>query len=138
MNSDGLPVVDPEKCTACNDCVEVCPKGLFELMPVDQKLIVQCKSLLEGDLAESKCSVACTACSRCVSDSAPGVISIENNLAVIDYDFNNLTSAAATHRCPTGAIVWLEEEAQFAASTGLELPTGRVETLIDLKNIYYQ
>jgi RnfABCDGE-type electron transport complex B subunit len=138
MNDDGLPVVDPEKCTACNDCVEVCPKNLFELMPVTQKLIVQCKSLLEGDLAKSKCSVACTACVRCVADSAPGVISIQNNLAVVNYELNNLTSPAATRRCPTDSIVWLEGEAQFAPEEEIGLPTGRVETLVDLKNTYYQ
>ena len=92
MNADGLPVVDPAKCTACNDCVEVCPKDLFELMPITQKLIVQCKSLLDGDLAESKCAVACTACARCVADSIPGVIEIKENLAVIDYNYNAIDS----------------------------------------------
>ncbi|MBM3289890.1 MAG: 4Fe-4S dicluster domain-containing protein, partial [Candidatus Hydrogenedentes bacterium] len=29
MNEYGLPVVDESKCTACGDCVEVCPKVLF-------------------------------------------------------------------------------------------------------------
>lgn len=138
MNEDGLPVVDPEKCTACNDCVEVCPKDLFELMPVTQKLIVQCKSLLEGDLAEDKCSVACTACSRCVADSAPGVIAIEDNLAVVNYELNHLTSSASIKRCPTMAIVWLDGERQFSQTDEIELPTGRVETMTDLKNTYYQ
>lgn len=138
MTEDGLPLVDPEECTACNDCVEVCPKNLFELMPVTQKLIVQCKSLVEGDLAESKCSVACTACSRCAADAAPGLISIENNLAVIDYELNDLASPLAIKRCPTDAIVWLEGVAQFETAVETELPTGRVETLIDLKNTYYQ
>ena len=42
MNDDDLPVVIPDKCTACNDCVETCPKDLFVLMPLDHKLIVQC------------------------------------------------------------------------------------------------
>ena len=78
MNEDGLPTVIPEKCVACNDCVEVCPKDLFTLMPVSQKLIVQCKSLLEGDLATSKCSVACTACGKCVADAPEGLIHMEN------------------------------------------------------------
>ncbi|MCB0666849.1 MAG: 4Fe-4S binding protein [Saprospiraceae bacterium] len=136
MNENGLPVVDAAKCTACNDCVEVCPKGLFKLMPISQKLIVQCKSLLEGELAESKCSVACTACGRCVVDAAPGVIEIKNNLASIDYGFNELTSPTATKRCPTGAIVWLEGINQFEPMTRLELPLGRVEELIGRE--YYQ
>src|SRR5210317_1299713 len=67
MNEDGLPVVIPEKCTACNDCVEACPKDLFVLMPMDQKLIVQCRNLVHGDDAVAMCSVACNACTRCVA-----------------------------------------------------------------------
>jgi RnfABCDGE-type electron transport complex B subunit len=126
MNDDGLPVVIPELCTACNDCVEVCPKGLFEVMPVSQKLIVQCKSLLEGDLAESKCSVACTACGRCVADASPGLIEIKNNLAVINYNVNHLANPYATKRCPTDAIVWVDWQ-QFEWKENAVLPIGRVE-----------
>jgi H+/Na+-translocating ferredoxin:NAD+ oxidoreductase subunit B len=137
MNDNGLPVVETEKCTACNDCVEVCPKGLFKLMPVGQKLIVQCRSLLEGDLAESKCSVACTGCSRCVADSAPGVIEMIDDLAVINYELNELTSPVAVKRCPTDAIVWLEGNDQFGQRIKSNLPLGRVEEVID-KEVYYQ
>ena len=127
MNEDGLPVVIPDRCTACGDCVEICPKNLFEIMPVSQRLIVQCKSLLEGDLAESKCSVACTACGRCVADAAPGLMEIRDNLAVINYELNHLATADAVKRCPTGAIVWTEGQ-QFTAKPPSALPLGRVET----------
>ncbi len=137
MNANGLPVVDSDKCTACNDCVEECPKGLFVLMPIGQKLIVQCKSLLEGDLAESKCSVACTGCSRCVADSAPGVIEIIDNLAVVNYELNDLTTAIATKRCPTDAIVWLAGNNQFETAIQTDLPLGRVEEVMN-KEEYYQ
>ncbi len=108
MNEDDLPVVIPEKCTACNDCVETCPKDLFELMPMDQKLIVQCKNLVHGDAAEAMCSVACNACSRCVADAEPGLIRMVDNLAVIDYEKNALADPRAASRCPTDAIVWVE------------------------------
>lgn len=137
MSSNGLPVVDSAKCTACNDCVEVCPKDLFQLMPISYKLIVQCKSLLEGDLAESKCSVACTGCSRCAADSAPGVIEVSDNLAVINYELNDLAMPLATNRCPTGAIVWLDGDNQFSLAETTDLPLGRVEETIE-KNVYYQ
>ena len=107
-NDNELPVVIPELCTACNDCVIACPLDLFELMPMDQKLIVQCKNLLHGDAAEDLCSVACNACMKCVADSEPDVIEIRNNLAVIDYTKNSLTDPKAIARCETGAIVWVE------------------------------
>lgn len=120
MNENALPVVIPELCTACNDCVVACPKDLFELMPVEQKLIVQCKNLLNGDAAEDLCSVACNACNKCVADAEPGVIEMINNLAVINYEKNELTGPEAISRCPTGAIVWLEGQQFNERSFALE------------------
>jgi Na+-translocating ferredoxin:NAD+ oxidoreductase RNF subunit RnfB len=114
MSSTGLPVVDPELCTSCGDCVDACPLDLFTIMPLDHHLIVQCKNLLEGDTAEEVCAVACTACGRCVIDAAPGLIEIENGLAVIDYEKVETANPDAIARCPTGAIVWVEG-AQFAS-----------------------
>ena len=108
MNGFGLPVVDADKCSACNDCVEVCPKGLFSLEPVSRQLWVACKSQADGDTAEAACEVACTACGKCVADGAPGLMKLENNLVVIDYAKNDKADRAAINRCPTGAIVWFE------------------------------
>ncbi|MHC4407901.1 MAG: (Fe-S)-binding protein [Planctomycetota bacterium] len=116
MDRFGLPVVDPDRCTACNDCVEVCPKELFVLMPIEQKLLVQCRSELEGDGAEALCSVACTACGKCALDAAEGVIRMENGLAVIDYENNERAGPEAIERCPTGAIVWLDKAQVFPAN----------------------
>jgi ferredoxin len=115
MNRVELPVVIPERCTACGDCVTACPKDLFTIMPLTQRLIVQCKSALEGDEAERRCRVACTACGKCALDAAPGLIQMKNGLAVIDYAKNDLAAPDATRRCPTGAIAWVDG-AQFATS----------------------
>jgi ferredoxin len=108
MDAHGLPVVSEAKCTACGDCVDVCPKGLFSIHPASHRLWVACKNLLQGDDAETLCDVACTGCGRCAADAAPGLIQIVNNLAVIDYGNNKLAATAAIERCPTGAIVWLD------------------------------
>mgnify|MGYP001815751864 CR=1 FL=1 len=113
MSDSNLPVVDPVKCTACGDCVEACPKDLFELMPMERKLLIQCKNLLEGDEAEELCRVACTGCGKCALDAAPGLIEIRQGLAVIDYTKNDQAGPEALVRCPTGAIAWVEG-AQFA------------------------
>ena len=115
MNDVDLPVVVPELCTACGDCVEACPRDLFVIMPMEQKLIVQCKSLLEGEAAERLCRVACNGCGKCAQDAAPGLIQITNGLAVVDYARNALARPADTVRCPTNAIVWVEGP-QFAGA----------------------
>lgn len=107
MNPVGLPVVIPDRCTACGDCVKACPKDLYTLMPESQHLIVQCRNLLEGGDAEAVCSVACTACGKCAVDAAPGLIAMRQGLAVIDYARNEEATVGATARCPTGAIVWV-------------------------------
>lgn len=108
MDSYGLPVVDIAKCTACGDCVDICPKDLFSIQGVSHKLWLACRNEDDPDMAEAACEVACTACGRCVADAAPGLIHLEHNLAVIDYDKNGSSSREAIERCPTGAIVWLE------------------------------
>jgi Na+-translocating ferredoxin:NAD+ oxidoreductase RNF subunit RnfB len=108
MDKNGLPVVDVAKCTACGDCVDICPKALFSIHGVTHKLWVACRNEDDGDAAEAACEVACTACGRCAVDAAEGLISMERNLATIDYNKNNIASRIAIERCPTGAIVWLE------------------------------
>lgn len=116
MNADGIPVVDVAKCTACGDCVRACPKDLLSIMPVDRKLLVQCRNLIAGDDALAACKVACTACGKCVMDAAPGLISIASGVAVVDYALNELADEHSIDRCPTGAIVWLTG-AQFGPDT---------------------
>ncbi|MET0046642.1 MAG: RnfABCDGE type electron transport complex subunit B [Sedimenticola sp.] len=107
MDTNGLPVVEIEGCTACGDCVDACPRDLFEIVPENQKLFVQCNTPLEGEAATHLCSVACDACARCAADAAPGLIEMKDNLPVIDFDSGLPETEAATKRCPTGAIQWL-------------------------------
>ncbi|MCC6669626.1 MAG: RnfABCDGE type electron transport complex subunit B [Planctomycetes bacterium] len=109
MNEHHLPVVDEDRCTACGDCVVACPKDLFSLHAVSHRLWVACNSAAAGDEILADCQVACTACGRCAAD-APGLITMRNNLPVIDYTREHATKTPI-QRCPTGAIVWLDAKA---------------------------
>jgi ferredoxin len=121
MNGEGLPVVDPDRCTACGDCVEACPKSLFVLLPLAHRLLVQCRNLINGNDALEACKVACTACGKCVQDAAPGLISVSSGVAVVDYELIATATEAAVARCPTGAIVWLAG-AQFSPAQPAAAP----------------
>jgi len=109
MDDHELPVVDESLCTACGDCVDVCPRKLFSLQPLGHRLWVACANQEKGPAAESECAVICDGCGRCAVDAAPELIRIENNLAIIDYTKNHTASPSAIERCRTGAIVWWGE-----------------------------
>lgn len=109
MDAFSIPVVDVDKCTACGDCVEACPKDLFSLQPVNHRLWVACKNLEAGDEILEECQVGCTACGKCAMDAPGNLITMKNNLPVINYSENHNTQVPI-QRCPTGAIVWLDEK----------------------------
>jgi len=123
MSAEELPVVDVERCTACGDCVEVCPRNLFTLQPISAKAIVQCSCPLSGELARSICRVACDACGRCASDAVvQDAIVMADNLPIVHDPAG--AGEASTFRCPTGAIRWVEGN-QFQAS--VDEPDGAID-----------
>ncbi|TRX49865.1 RnfABCDGE type electron transport complex subunit B [Fulvivirga sp. M361] len=109
MDAYALPHVDADKCTACGDCVEACPKDLFSLQPISHQLWVACKSLEAGDEILEDCQVGCTACGKCAMDAPGDLITMKNNLPEVNYALNHQTQIPI-QRCPTGAIVWLDKQ----------------------------
>ena len=109
MNEHDIPIVIEDACTACGDCVDACPKDLFSLHPVSHRLWVACKNLENGDAALEECEVACDACGKCAVDAPGDVITMVDNLPVVNYDRNH-NIRNAIERCPTGAIVWFDPE----------------------------
>lgn len=112
MSANDLPTVDADKCTACGDCVTICPKELFSLQPINRHLWVACKNLEQGETVLESCQVGCTGCARCQMDARDQHIALNNHLPVIDYQ-KSLGGGEAIERCPTGAIVWVDEHNQI-------------------------
>lgn len=83
---NGIAVVDKEKCKACGKCVEACPRHLIELKPYDSPVAVQCVSTDKGKDVIPVCSAGCIGCTLCTKQCDSGAITVENNIAHIDYE----------------------------------------------------
>lgn len=104
MTEEGIPVIDENKCMACNKCVQICPQKLFSLVPQNSKVYVACSSHDLGKDTKAVCPVGCIACTLCVKACKFDAIHIVDNLAVIDY--NKCTSCGECVKvCPTKCII---------------------------------
>ncbi len=101
----GLPVVK-DNCVACGACVTACPRGIIELRnkgKKDRRIFVSCINQEKGGPAKKNCSVACIGCGKCFKVCPFEAITMNNNLAYIDYEKCKLCRKCVAE-CPTGAI----------------------------------
>ncbi|NLJ89163.1 MAG: RnfABCDGE type electron transport complex subunit B [Epulopiscium sp.] len=100
---DGIAVIDEDKCTACGNCVDACPKAVIELVPKQNKVRVLCNSNDKGKEVKEACSVGCIGCKLCVKSCEYDAIDFEDNLAHINYEKCS-HCMACVEKCPTKII----------------------------------
>ncbi len=103
MSADNLPLINPEKCTACGKCVAACPKQVIELAQASKAVVISCHSRDKGADTKKKCQVGCIACGICVRTCPVDAIKIDNNLARIDHS-KCIVCGLCVKKCPTNAI----------------------------------
>lgn len=103
MVKDGVADVDQEKCVGCGLCVKECPKNLIELIPYGQVRAVQCVNSDKGKDVKDVCDVGCIGCKLCTKQCETGAVTVENNIAHIDYSLCTDCGACAA-KCPRKTI----------------------------------
>ncbi len=100
---DGVAVVDPTLCKSCGKCVATCPKHLIEIIPDKTKYAVRCSNNDRGPSVRKSCDVGCIACGLCTRQCENEAITVENNVAHIDYE-KCIGCGKCAEKCPVKAI----------------------------------
>ena len=104
---DGIAHVDFTRCIGCGICAANCPKHVIALVPRSAAAAVLCSSLEKGAVAGKKCEGACLGCKKCEKACPNGAVTVQNNLAVLDYDKCTGCGLCA-QACPTGCLKHVE------------------------------
>lgn len=100
---NGKASVDESLCIACGKCLKACPHGLIELVPADSKYRVQCSSAERGKEVRNACESGCIGCGICAKNCPNGAITLNNNIAKIDYNKCSKCGICA-EKCPRKII----------------------------------
>ncbi len=103
-----IPEIIPQKCTACGKCIEACPVNVIKLIPEKAEVYVKCGSHDKGPSVKKICKAGCFACRICVKFCPEKAITIEENLAVIDYSRCN-GCGICVKKCPSKTIIYTEK-----------------------------
>lgn len=83
---DEVAVINEKLCRGCSMCVAVCPKNLISIRQQRNPVFVACSSCNSTKTTMKKCMNGCIGCKKCERVCPSGAITVENNLASIDYE----------------------------------------------------
>ena len=95
--------VDEDLCVGCMACAAVCPRNLIVPVEPDRNVLIACASMAKGAVTTRSCTAGCIGCGLCKKICPKGAITIENNLARIDYSLCDNCGLCATV-CPKKLI----------------------------------
>ena len=100
---NGVAKVNEDRCVGCMACASVCPRNLIVPVEPDRNVVIACASLAKGAVTTRGCTVGCIGCGLCKKICPKDAITVERNLAVIDYSKCDNCGLCATV-CPKKLI----------------------------------
>lgn len=100
---NGVAAVDKNLCTACGMCVGACPKKIIETVPFSKTFGVLCSNKDKGAVTRKVCKTGCIGCMKCQKVCEFGAITVNNNVAKIDYS-KCTDCGKCAENCPVNAI----------------------------------
>ena len=82
---DGVARVDFDKCVGCMSCVAACPRGVIAPIEYGEHIVISCMSHAKGAVTTRGCTIGCIGCGLCKKVCPKDAITLDRNLAVIDY-----------------------------------------------------
>ena len=100
---EGVARVDYTKCVGCMCCAAACPRGIIEAVEEGTDVRICCASHAKGAVTVRGCTKGCVGCGMCVKICPKGAITVDRNLATIDYSKCDSCGLCATV-CPKKMI----------------------------------
>jgi RnfABCDGE-type electron transport complex B subunit len=112
MGEDGLPDIDPEKCTGCLRCSTECPQHIIKIVPKDLRgAMPLCFNLNVLRTQVSKnCKNGCIKCEICVKNCPQQCLKMSNGIPVTDYA-KCTSCGTCTEKCPVKVMKLYPDEA---------------------------
>ena len=105
IDDNGMIIVNNDNCTGCGACAIACPRNLIEMVSIKKRVHILCASHDKGVVSRKACgnNTACIACTLCVKKCPVDAITMDDNLAIINYD-KCIVCGLCADVCPTSAI----------------------------------
>ena len=100
---NGVARVNEERCVGCMSCAAACPRDLIVAVEPNRNVVIACNSMAKGAVTTRGCTIGCIGCGLCKKICPHDAITVENNLAVIDYSKCDNCGLCATV-CPKRLI----------------------------------